>query len=382
MGCSRAVSSGVTGSRTGLPEPPVAANTGMSDEEAVELVRRSVATESLSGGERPLAEYLVGVVAGSASQAFVDGAGNAVAVWGSGPCRVTFLGHLDTVAGEIPVRIEDGVLHGRGSVDAKGSLCAALAAATRVPSAVWDRLTFTFIGAVEEEAPSSKGARHAVAAYPKPDVLVVGEPSGWERYTLGYKGRLGVRLTARCANAHSAREDASAAELVVDAYTRLREWVGRDNEGVEGLFERLQLTLLGLASGEDGLEAWCEAHASLRVPPRWTCARLRETVAELLPGVGLEFTEGLDARRADGRSELARAFRVAVRSQGGSPVPSLKTGTSDMNVVAPHWPVPMLAYGPGDSNLDHTPDERLDLAEYLRAVRVFERALAELAGVG
>ncbi|MBX3139690.1 MAG: [LysW]-lysine hydrolase [Trueperaceae bacterium] len=354
----------------------------MSEEQAVELVRRSVATASLSGGERPLAEYLVGAVAGSAASAFVDAAGNAVATWGRGPKLVTFLGHLDTVAGEVPVRVEGGVLHGRGSVDAKGSLCAALAAATRMPEAVWDRLAFTFIGAVEEEAPSSRGARHAVAAYPLPDLLIVGEPSGWERYTLGYKGRLGVTLTVRRANAHSAREDASAAELTADAYARLREWVGRDNEGVAGLFERLQLTLLSLASGEDGLEAWCVARASLRVPPRWTCARLRDAVAELLPTVALEFTEGLDAHRADGRTELARAFRVAVRAEGGSPVPSLKTGTSDMNVVAPHWPVPMLAYGPGDSNLDHTPEERLDLAEYLRAVRVFERALVELAGVG
>lgn len=379
---SGSMSSGAARPETEAAGPPATASSGLSDEQAVELVRRSVATASLSGGERPLAEYLVGAVAGSASEAFVDEAGNAVAVWGAGPRRVTFLGHLDTVAGDIPVRVEDGVLHGRGSVDAKGSLCAALAAATRAPNTVWDRLTFTFIGAVEEEAPSSKGAWHAVAAYPRPDLLIVGEPSGWERYTLGYKGRLGVTLTARCANAHSAREDASAAELVVDAYTRLREWVGQDNEGVAGLFERLQLTLLGLTSGEDGLEAWCEARASLRVPPRWTCAGLRAAVAELLPGVELEFTEGLDAHRADGRTELARAFRVAVRSQGGSPVPSLKTGTSDMNVVAPHWPVPMLAYGPGDSNLDHTPDERLDLAEYLRAVRVFERALAELAGVG
>jgi len=60
----------------------------------------------------------------------------------------------------------------------------------------------------------------------------------------------------------------------------------------------------------------------------------------------------------------------------------LKTGTSDMNVVAPHWPVPMLAYGPGDSNLDHTPEERLPLAEYLQAVEVLASVLASLAGPG
>ena len=48
-----------------------------------------------------------------------------------------------------------------------------------------------------------------------------------------------------------------------------------------------------------------------------------------------------------------------------------------MNVVAPHWPVPMLAYGPGDANLDHTPEERLPLDEYLRAVEVLGAVLSD-----
>ncbi len=51
-----------------------------------------------------------------------------------------------------------------------------------------------------------------------------------------------------------------------------------------------------------------------------------------------------------------------------------------MNVVAPHWNAPMVAYGPGDSNLDHTPEERLVLREYLLAVDVLERVMLELAG--
>ena len=50
-----------------------------------------------------------------------------------------------------------------------------------------------------------------------------------------------------------------------------------------------------------------------------------------------------------------------------------------MNVVAPRWPVPMLAYGPGDSALDHTPEERLHVAEFLTVMRVLVTALEELA---
>ena len=49
-----------------------------------------------------------------------------------------------------------------------------------------------------------------------------------------------------------------------------------------------------------------------------------------------------------------------------------------MNVVGPIWNCPIIAYGPGESALDHTPDERLNLGEYLRAIRVLASVLEAL----
>ncbi len=45
---------------------------------------------------------------------------------------IVLLGHMDTVTGVIPVRLEDGLLYGRGAVDAKGPLAAFLCAAARI----------------------------------------------------------------------------------------------------------------------------------------------------------------------------------------------------------------------------------------------------------
>jgi LysW-gamma-L-lysine carboxypeptidase len=56
----------------------------------------------------------------------------------------------------------------------------------------------------------------------------------------------------------------------------------------------------------------------------------------------------------------------------------LKTGTSDMNVVGPAWHCPILAYGPGESALDHTPDERISLSEYLRSIEILKSVLHTL----
>jgi [amino group carrier protein]-lysine/ornithine hydrolase len=58
----------------------------------------------------------------------------------------------------------------------------------------------------------------------------------------------------------------------------------------------------------------------------------------------------------------------------------VKSGTSDMNILAPAWGCPMVAYGPGDSRYDHTPMERLALADYTRAIAVLRGVLKKGAG--
>ena len=51
-----------------------------------------------------------------------------------------------------------------------------------------------------------------------------------------------------------------------------------------------------------------------------------------------------------------------------------------MNVVGPTWGQNIVAYGPGDSRLDHTPDEHIRLDEYAHAIEVLEQVLHMVAG--
>ena len=49
-----------------------------------------------------------------------------------------------------------------------------------------------------------------------------------------------------------------------------------------------------------------------------------------------------------------------------------------MNVVGQAWNCPIIAYVPGDSNLDHTPNEHIDLTEYRQAIAILSRVLTLL----
>lgn len=117
--------------------------------------------------------------------------------------------------------------------------------------------------------------------------------------------------------------------------------------------------------------------------PRWVGpealqARI-EAIAAGIEGVTLRFEGHERAHAVDRNDPVARALSVGVRAEGGTPRPKLKTGTADLNVVAPVWRCPIAAYGPGDSALDHTPIEHLPIAEYLRSIRVLTRAIETLA---
>ena len=342
------------------------------------LLKRAVAIPSVSGAEAAVAAFLVSQMRAFCNEAFVDDAGNAVGRVGSGPLKVYFLGHIDTVPGEVPVRVEGGQLYGRGAVDAKGPFCAAVVAASSLSEAAKDALTLTLIGAVEEEVPSSKGARHALAAYPKPDMVIIGEPSGWDAMTLGYKGRLVVKLRLEKPNFHSAGDDTTAAEELVTCWQEIKAWA----EGVgSGIFDGVQTALQSFNTDNDGLTQRAEAVVGLRLPPAYPPERAGAALLELLADTDLtmNFFGHEHPYRGPKDTALTRVFRVAIRAEGGTPRFKLKTGTSDMNVVAPHWDAPMLAYGPGDSAFDHTPSEHVDIAELGRAVAVLGGVLEHLA---
>ncbi|HXF68613.1 MAG TPA: [LysW]-lysine hydrolase [Thermoflexus sp.] len=353
-------------------------NGPVEDPEAVALLEELVRIPSPSGAEGEAAAFLRDWMARHGFEAWIDEAGNAIGVLGEGPRTLLLLGHLDTVPGEIPVRVENGRLYGRGAVDAKGPLAAAAVAVARVGARPGWR--WVVVGAVEEEAATSRGARHLLRTWPRPDMVLILEPSRAHAITLGYKGRLLLHVRLEAPNRHTAVPEPNPAERLVELWIALRESARSASSG-GSLFEQVTPSLRRLLADGDGLREWAAMTVSFRLPEAWPPERWREAIRPMLEAAGAAWrTEGEEpAWRAPADTPLVRALLAGIRGEGLRPRFLLKSGTSDMNVVGPVWRCPIAAYGPGDARLDHTPEEHIELREYQTGIRVLARALEEIA---
>jgi LysW-gamma-L-lysine carboxypeptidase len=342
----------------------------------VALLVRMLDIESVTEREASLARFLVRFMAANGFDAYLDEAGNAVGVRegaeaGTPVRELVLLGHMDTVPGVVPIRRDGDRLYGRGAVDAKGPLAAFVVAAAR--AALEPGARVVVIGAVEEEG-SSRGARF-VANRPAPVACIIGEPSGWDAVTLGYKGSLRVDFHDDRPCGHSAGPDGGIAESVVDWWHSVRARTRDANVGREALFEQLQCRLGAVRTSSDGLVDAVDATASFRIPPGLEPERVLDDVVACAAS-GVVTCRGIEPPyRSERTTPLAPPFVRALRAAGAAPRFKVKTGTSDMNVVGPAWGCPIVAYGPGDSRLDHTPDEHVSIAEYLRSIDVLQSVI-------
>ncbi|MHC3436554.1 [LysW]-lysine hydrolase [Natrialbaceae archaeon A-gly3] len=342
-------------------------------EEARELLVDLVSIPSPTGEEREAAKRLVDFFEAHDREVWIDAIGN---VRAPGDDSVLLTSHIDTVPGDIPVEVEesgdDEVLWGRGSVDATGPLAAMAVAAVRTG--------VSFVGVVGEEV-DSRGSRYLVDDREEaPEAVVNGEPSGTDGITLGYRGLIAGTYVATSESGHTSRPDPNAIQHAVRWWSGVEEYFEGDE--YEPIFEQVTTKPVDIEGGvsEDGLSVETTMDVQLRVPPALNVETVREAAEGELEVGTVTWKDKVPPVMMSPRTEVARAFRVAIRKEGDDPRLVRKTGTSDMNIYAGAWDCPMVTYGPGNSDLDHAPDERLSLSEYDRSVAILERVAETLSG--
>ncbi len=338
----------------------------------IDLLYRMVKIRSFPGEEREIAEFLLEASKGmNFDHAYIDEVGNFVAIKGRGDKEIYLVGHMDTALGWIEPRIEGDLLYGRGSVDAKGPLAAFIVAVSEAE--IPDYLRVVVVGAVEEEGPST-GALHLLKKVSSfPSYLIIGEPSGADGVTLGYKGSLFIRKSFLSDVSHPASGNDGAIEEGLRSIERIRKLLDELNRGKEGSIDRIDMKVREITSSSDGLTEKLDLGVSFRLP-LWIDP---DELLSLL-GDGWVATFKAKAYRCDRNNPLVSAFNRAIRRRGLTPKHKVKSGTADMNLLAPVWGCPSVAYGPGDSSLDHTPREHISLKEYLLSIEILKDVLSSI----
>lgn len=319
---------------------------------------RLCAVDTTSGGEDAglpvLRSILLELGAAVLEQTVAPGRTNVLATWGDP--QVLFSTHLDTVPPFIPPRREAGVIHGRGSCDAKGQIVAQLAAVESLLAE--DRSGLAWLGVVGEETDSA-GAMAALELAPRfrgLKALINGEPTEG-RLATGQRGIQHWRLCCEGKAAHSGTPELgrSAAWPLLDWLNRLRE-VPLPEDPELGA-EVWNLGVLKAGNAANVIPAHAEADLLVRFLPG---SILGDRIQALAPVEGK--AELLLSEPADRYPELSGFPRASMPF--GSDVPRLRELVPDRTAV--------LA-GPGTITVAHTDHEHLLLNDLVAGIDLNRR---------
>jgi LysW-gamma-L-lysine carboxypeptidase len=130
-------------------------------------------------------------------------------------------------------------------------------------------------------------------------------------------------------------------------------------------------------------------HIDIRIPPTFTPGQIFNEIriktkqyqdSNPKVTVKLAIEDSNEPFEASKTSPLVRALSVSIRKvRNKHPTLLRKTGTGDMNILGHALNVPIVTYGPGDSHLDHTKDEHIELKEYLDSIQVLKETILRLS---
>ncbi|HEY3502920.1 MAG TPA: succinyl-diaminopimelate desuccinylase [Actinocatenispora sp.] len=327
----------------------------------VALTRALVDIESVSGDEARITDAVEDALR-SAGHLTVERDGNVVVARTTlgRQRRVALAGHLDTVpiADNLPARVDGDVMWGCGTSDMKSGSALALHLAATLTDPRYD-MTYLFYDCEEVEA-ERNGLNRISRTRPDwlaADFAVLLEPTYGE-VEAGCQGTMRARITLTGVRAHPARSwlGVNAIHAATDALDRLRRYEAR-RVTIDGCEYREGLNAVRIVGGVAGnvIPDECVVDVNFRFAPDRTEAAAEAHLREVFAGLDLEVTDSAPAARPGLADPAAAEFVAAI----GTP-PRAKLGWTDVARFAAAG-VPALNYGPGDPNLAHKRDERVEI---------------------
>jgi succinyl-diaminopimelate desuccinylase len=341
----------------------------------VALTRALVDIESVSGNEQRIADEVYAALYGAA-HLDIERAGNVICARTrlGRASRVVLAGHLDTVpvADNLPSTLEGDVLYGCGTSDMKSGTALALHLAATVAEPVHD-VTYFFYDCEEVES-TRNGLAIASVTHPHwfdADFAILLEPT-YGRVEAGCQGTMRAIVTTWGRRAHSARSwlGVNAIHAAGEVLRRLETYEAR-RVLIDGCEFREGLNAVRVVGGVAGnvIPDVCEVEVNYRFAPDRSAEEAEAHVREVFHGYEVAVTDSVAGAMPGLSAPPAKEFLAAI----GQP-PMAKLGWTDVARFAAAG-VPALNFGPGDPNLAHARDERVELAKIVDGAAVLRRWL-------
>ena len=314
---------------------------------------------------------------------------------GTRPGRIAVCGHVDVVTeGTEPWRhgpwsglIEDGHVHGRGALDMKGGVIAALHALAELQEGERPEVVLLAVGSEEDGGLGAFAALERDAAF---DACLIPEPTGFE-VVCAQAGALTFRATVRGRAAHAAMRLAgrSALDRYVGVHLAIQAHERAINRDVEHPAMRTLALPYPVSVGRIDGGDWPSSvpdrvtvEGRLGVPLGTDLADARAAFEAALddgeaPPVEVEWTGGQFAPGATPPEHpWVTAVAAAVRAERGTP-PRL-TGVpygADMRLFCARG-IPTVMVGTPGLELAHAVDERVRVDDVAALARIIARAVA------
>lgn len=341
--------------------------------DAVTLLKELIRFPSLSGEEAEIADFVETHVrrAGVDVLRYED---NVVFSMGDGDDTLFLNSHLDVVPPSDdhpydpfePVETE-GVLYGRGSVDAKASGAAMTTALLGLAEEGWspaDGQVLVGLTTHEESGGKKNGLQDVRPHMPTLGAAVVGEPTSL-RPCIAQKGLLILKIHAHGTAAHAARAHLGE-NAIPAAMTAIQQLEGVELDREDPYLGAPTKTVTTIDGGDahNVVPEHCVFTVDLRTTPAYTHDEIVEKVRVAVDAEVEVYSDRLVPCSTPEDAPIVRAARAACpdASPFGSPTASDWVFLHD---------VPAVKLGPGESERSHTPEERIDVAQVHHAVDVY-----------
>jgi putative selenium metabolism hydrolase len=333
-----------------------------------------------------------------ADEVVIDGLGNIIARLGNGSKILAIDGHIDTVdTGNInnwnfdpfSGKIENGYVHGRGSVDQKGGV-ASMVTALKILKEIGlpQNLTVYFVGSVIEEDCDGLCWKYIIEEDRiKPELVIITEPTNLNIYR-GHRGRMEIQISFRGVSSHGSAPERGKNAIYEASHVALEIEKLNDRLSSDNFLGKGSITISEFKSGSPSLCAVAD-YARLHIDRRLTWGEKEQTVLQELNQIIRDHDAKIEIPYYEetaftGLKYGMKKYYPTWKLEESHPViswgvkaynslygknPGIDKWTFSTNGVTINgeYGIPVIGFGPGNEEMAHAPNEKVPVQDLVVA---------------